>query len=342
VVARLERGAGRVMVRRLPYPVDQALELLKPYGEMILVGTQPPVSFFAYPDKPSVTTPPDCRITRLAEIGDDILGALRALAESVDALGVAPAGVAELDRPALPSTGMTLENIGLVLAALMPENAIVVDEAVTSGRGFPVPTATAAPHDWLSSRGGSIGFGLPCAVSAAVACQDRKVICLERDGGGEGAHRSPPLPRADSHGGTPRLAREPRRFHRVRPALRSGRGGRRPGPQGHLPRGRRQRDVRRAVAVDDGARIARRARPGVRQPWLPDPARRADGRRRDGPGAERDPHADGGPAGGRLERHGARPGRGRYPGDRPRRPHRGHAAGPGDQGSQPDRSRDLR
>src|SRR5690606_2139730 len=67
MVARLERGAGRVMVRRLPYPVDQALELLKPYGEMILVGTQPPVSFFAYPDKPSVTTPPDCRITRLAE-----------------------------------------------------------------------------------------------------------------------------------------------------------------------------------------------------------------------------------------------------------------------------------
>lgn len=184
MVARLERGAGRVMVRRLPYPVDQALALLKPYGEMVLVGTQPPVSFFAYPDKPSVTTPPDCRITRLAEIGDDIVGALRALAESVDAIGVAPAGVAELDRPALPNGGMTLENIGLVLAALLPENAIVVDEAVTSGRGFPVPTATAAPHDWLSSRGGSIGFGLPCAVGAAVACPDRKVICLEGDGSG--------------------------------------------------------------------------------------------------------------------------------------------------------------
>src|SRR5690606_24937442 len=66
----------------------------------------------------------------------------------------------------------------------MPEQAIVVDEAVTSGRGFPVPTATAAPHDWLSSRGGSIGFGLPCAVGAAVACPDRKVICLEGDGSG--------------------------------------------------------------------------------------------------------------------------------------------------------------
>src|SRR5690606_1204377 len=37
MVARLERGAGRVMVRRLPYPVDQALALLQPYGEMVLV-----------------------------------------------------------------------------------------------------------------------------------------------------------------------------------------------------------------------------------------------------------------------------------------------------------------
>src|SRR5690606_30161829 len=174
----------RVMVRRLPYPVDQALALLQPYGEMVLVGTQPPVSFFAYPDKPSVTTPPDCSITRLAEIGDDIVGALSALAESVDALGVAPAGIAPLERPALPTGRMTLENLGMVLAALMPEQAIVVDEAVTSSRGFPVPTATAAPHDWLSSRGGSIGFGLPCAVGAAVACPDRKVICLEGDGSG--------------------------------------------------------------------------------------------------------------------------------------------------------------
>lgn len=184
LVARLERGAGRVKVTRLPYPVDQALALLKPYGELILVGTQPPVSFFAYPDKPSVTTPPDCNINRLAQIGDDIEGALRALAEAVDALGAAPANVATLDRPALPTGAMNLENIGQALAALLPEQAIVVDEAVTSGRGFPVPTATAAPHDWLSSRGGSIGFGLPCAVGAAIACPDRKVICLEGDGSG--------------------------------------------------------------------------------------------------------------------------------------------------------------
>ena len=70
------------------------------------------------------------------------------------------------------------------LGALIPENAIVVDEAVTTGRGFFAPTRSAAPHDWLSNMGGSIGMGMPVATGAAVACPDRKVICLEGDGSG--------------------------------------------------------------------------------------------------------------------------------------------------------------
>jgi acetolactate synthase-1/2/3 large subunit len=182
--ARFQRGAGRVQVTRLPYPVDIARELLAPYGEMILVGSRPPVGFFAYPDKPSVLTAPDCRLTRLAEIGDDMHGALLALAEAVGATATPPAHVAPLERPDVPSGDWSLANIGIALAALMPEQAIVIDEAVTSGRGFPVPTAHTVPHDWLSSMGGAIGFGLPCAVGAAVACPERKVICLEGDGSG--------------------------------------------------------------------------------------------------------------------------------------------------------------
>jgi acetolactate synthase-1/2/3 large subunit len=71
-----------------------------------------------------------------------------------------------------------------VLGALLPENAIVVDESVTSGRGFGAPTAGAPPHDWLSIMGGSIGFGFPCATGAAVAAPDRKVVLLEGDGSG--------------------------------------------------------------------------------------------------------------------------------------------------------------
>ena len=68
------------------------------------------------------------------------------------------------------------------IAMAIPENAIVVDESVTTGRGFFPPTAAAAPHDWLQNMGGSIGFSTPVATGAAVACPDRKVICMVGDG----------------------------------------------------------------------------------------------------------------------------------------------------------------
>jgi acetolactate synthase-1/2/3 large subunit len=43
-------------------------------------------------------------------------------------------------------------------------------------------TKGAPPHDWLGNTGGSIGIALPLAVGAAVACPDRKVLCLTADG----------------------------------------------------------------------------------------------------------------------------------------------------------------
>ncbi|HYM36186.1 MAG TPA: thiamine pyrophosphate-dependent enzyme, partial [Steroidobacteraceae bacterium] len=132
----------------------------------------------------SVMQPNFCRITELAAIEEDIEAALDALASELDAHKTPPARVAELKRPSLPSGPITPEGIGAVLGALMPENAIVVDESVTSGRGFGSPTAVAPPHDWLSIMGGSIGFGFPCATGAAVAAPDRKVILLEGDGSG--------------------------------------------------------------------------------------------------------------------------------------------------------------
>jgi acetolactate synthase-1/2/3 large subunit len=74
--------------------------------------------------------------------------------------------------------------LGLLLAALIPEHAVVIDESVSSGRGFDVPTSTAAAHSWLNIMGGAIGFGLPGAVGAAIGAPDRPVIVLEGDGSG--------------------------------------------------------------------------------------------------------------------------------------------------------------
>jgi acetolactate synthase-1/2/3 large subunit len=182
-VARIERGAGLVPVERIPYPVDQAIERLKGYAQMILVGNAAPVSFFAYPGKPSVVTPEGCVIHVLARPEEDLIGALEAIAEAVSAKGTAPI-VQSLDRPARAHGAVTLAGIAQTVAALLPENAIVVDESVTSGRGLLPATRGCPPHDWLANPGGSIGMAMPVAVGAAVACPERKVLCLEGDGSG--------------------------------------------------------------------------------------------------------------------------------------------------------------
>lgn len=182
--ARLERGAGRVQIARVPYVIEMATKMLEKTTDLVLVGAKPPVGFFAYPGKPSLMAPPSCRITELADGEQDIEHALEALATELDALNVKPARIAERKQGALPSGPITSEGIGAILGSLLPENAIVVDESVTTGLGFGPPTAQAAPHDWLAVMGGSIGYGPPCAVGAAIAAPDRKVVLLEADGAG--------------------------------------------------------------------------------------------------------------------------------------------------------------
>ena len=113
--------------------------------------------------------------------GENSVAALEALA---DALGAKPSDVkpqkpAELNKPTGP---LTYPSIAQAIACAIPENAIIVDESITTGRGFFPPTAAAAPHDWLQNMGGSIGFSTPVATGAAVACPDRKVICMVGDG----------------------------------------------------------------------------------------------------------------------------------------------------------------
>jgi len=181
-VPRLQRGAGRVQIERLPYFAEQIVDFLAGYEQLILVGAQPPVSFFAYPGKPSWCTPANCEIFYLAQPHEDQVAALHALA---DALGAPPKAQkrAGLQRPDLPSGVLNQVSVAFTLAALLPEGAVVIDEAATNGLAPYGFTANAAPHDYLGLTGGSIGFGLPVAVGAAVACPDRKIVCLHGDGG---------------------------------------------------------------------------------------------------------------------------------------------------------------
>ena len=180
--ARMECGAGRVRVGRLPYAVDNALAALQDTRHMILAGAKSPVSFFAYPGKPSVLSPDGCVATRLAAVDEDVEAALEALAGELGALNTPALGVAAVNRPPLPTGAITSEGIAQVLAALMPDDAIVMDESITVGRNFSTLVTGAPPHDWLNLMGGSIGWGLPIATGAAVAAPNRKVIVLEGDG----------------------------------------------------------------------------------------------------------------------------------------------------------------
>jgi acetolactate synthase I/II/III large subunit len=181
--ARVQRGAGRVPVNRLPYPVPQALQVLKDVQRLILVGAKAPVAFFGYPNHPSVLTPEGCAISTLTTLEDDSLDALERLADAVGAR-LADAPLQQPFRPDVPSGALDPEKIGAILGNLIPEQAIVVDESVTTGRGFYPLTAGTPPHDWLQNMGGSIGYGMPVAVGAAVACPDRKVLALIGDGSG--------------------------------------------------------------------------------------------------------------------------------------------------------------
>src|SRR5580700_5811529 len=182
-LSRLQRGAGVPQVERVQYVLEQGIEQFKEFRQLVLVGAQPPVAYFAYPGKSGEFTSPRCRIHTLAKPGEDYVGALEALGETLSAHG-GELTVEKAERPPMPSGEITLPGLAAAVGALLPENAIVVDESMTSGRGLMAATKGAAPHDWLGNTGGSIGIALPLAVGAAVASPDRKVLCLSADGSG--------------------------------------------------------------------------------------------------------------------------------------------------------------
>ena len=182
-VARLQRGAGIVAPERIAYLGEMAAAQLEGLRYLVLVDARSPVSFFAYPGKPSDLVPPDCEVLTLAGPADDPRAAIEALASELElTAGAGSALVPSLSRPALPTGPLTAVSAGEVVGALLPEGAIVADEANTSGLFVAGPTATAPPHDWLMLTGGAIGIGLPLAAGAAVACPDRRVLALEADG----------------------------------------------------------------------------------------------------------------------------------------------------------------
>jgi acetolactate synthase-1/2/3 large subunit len=178
--ARIARGRGRPLLEIVPYPVDDAVALLKDVKHLILVGTGEPVAFFAYPGKPGIMSPKDAISHVLARPDQDLPDALQRLA---DELGCPEAPLPEYRSNAAPVSGsVTVQTAAETLAALLPDDAIIIDEAITSRGPFFAATKTAAPHDWVQVPGGAIGGGLPLATGAAIGAPSRRVIVLQGDG----------------------------------------------------------------------------------------------------------------------------------------------------------------
>ncbi len=182
-LTRLQRGAGLPPVERVAYVIEQGIDQFKDFRQLILVGAVAPIAYFAYPGKTSNFVSPECEIHVLAKPSEDRVGSLIALGEALS-LTEKQSSLQTASRPALPDGHITLPGLAAVIGALLPENTIVVDESMTSGRGMMAATKGAPPHDWLGNTGGSIGIALPLAVGAAVASPERKVLCLTADGSG--------------------------------------------------------------------------------------------------------------------------------------------------------------
>ncbi len=181
----MESGSGLPRVERVPYFPEKATAALAGYEAVLLAGAPEPVTFFGYPGvRGRILSDEQERIT-LCAARQNVIEALESLADALGAPAPLKAGDTFFERatrPALPTGELTAEKACDTLAALQPENAIIIDEAVTTRYSY-LPLSTGLPpHSILTVAGGSIGCGIPCSTGAAVACPERPVIDLQADG----------------------------------------------------------------------------------------------------------------------------------------------------------------
>jgi acetolactate synthase-1/2/3 large subunit len=178
---RLQRGAGLPPVERIAYLAEMAGVQLADVQHLVLVDAKAPVSFFAYPGKKSYLVPDTCTVHTLATPEQDALASLHKLVGALGAQQALPA-LQAAQRPGVPRGKLTAPKVCKAVGALLPPDAIVIDEAITSGLMLGAMTAGAPRHDLITLTGGAIGQGLPNAVGAAIACPTRPVIALIGDG----------------------------------------------------------------------------------------------------------------------------------------------------------------
>lgn len=184
--AHAHAGKGLMALKRVPYFPEQAIELLQQYTSIICIGTKPIVSFFGYQNSDCCLISDRQNLINLTPGRQDPVDTLAALYNRITGTAATSEtgnqAQPERQAPELPQGKLTGKAICMTVTSLLPENAIVVEEAVTSGGTYPTFAQYAAKHSLLTLTGGSLGMGMPCAVGAATACPERPVINLQGDG----------------------------------------------------------------------------------------------------------------------------------------------------------------
>ena len=173
-------GGDLPRLERLAYFPD---DVLRQIGDcrVVLAGARAPVSYFGYPGQPSELVQHE-RLVELSAAGENSVLALEQLAQRLH-------GTTRRAQTEPTPTFQTKETsdwspaaVAEALVQQLPEGAIVSLEGSTAGGPFLQRAHRARRHRVMTNTGGAIGQGLPCAVGAAVASPEARVICLQSDG----------------------------------------------------------------------------------------------------------------------------------------------------------------
>jgi acetolactate synthase I/II/III large subunit len=182
---RVERGEGLPPLNRIPYFPEEAIPMLSAYDGVVLAGGREPVTFFGYEGIDSYLLRRDLKKVTICSPGQnapEALACLLQLLETRRTAVTAEEAFEAYNRPEVPHGALTPEKVCLTLAAVQPEGAIIVDEGLTTAFTYYPLTAGLPRHSLMNITGGSIGYGMPCSVGAALACPDRPVINFQADG----------------------------------------------------------------------------------------------------------------------------------------------------------------
>jgi acetolactate synthase-1/2/3 large subunit len=177
----LRRAPGLPAPARLQYLPMMARAQLMKHDLVVAIGVEPPSCFFGYAGERPELTAEGAELLQPCLGGQDPSALLAALVEAIGASG-SPSQVAGKSEPFVRSGALAADSACAVLASLLPEDAIVVDEGITSSIPLYPTLEGAAPHHYLACKGGSIGFGTPVSTGAAVAAPGRRVVTWVGDG----------------------------------------------------------------------------------------------------------------------------------------------------------------